>query len=260
MNLFKFIGSLDLGSFGYSVIFLALGVIAVITILRSCPLNFKIGKIQLASLPKPKRGLTPPHVDCAFRADIEILDECKCACYKRIVFIQEKGIVKIQMKKVEIELIKTKQIYMDSFAVLVKSLLSENEVATHSDYLSFVGLLDGLFMYKMKDKMREIFVDSDIIIPKVGTDAFEKFVSDINTQLYNLGSNYLDSFYTSEGKVVSRDRLRKMTLELRPCLDKSIRECLNYSVNVYDTMKGRIRELEKEIQDEETKILGYSFS
>jgi len=190
-----------------------------------------------------KRGELPLFLQ--FKSDLE----------KKIYFIEYIGVMKAQMKKVDAMLQKVKNMLMENYSELLESRVSEQDTATHTDYLSYEAHVEVMLFIRVRDKVRELILDEEIAIPDMSSEGFEKFVQDTAMAWYDVGKGYLDLFY-GKGHVINRDELRDFNYELTPELERCSRELLRDVKTIEIDMKKKVLEMKEQIREKEKEILG----
>ena len=193
------------------------------------------------------------------RSNLPIFLQFKQELEKKIYFIEYVGIVKAQMKKVDFMLQRVKEMLMDNFADLVTAEISDQEITTHTEYLSYGAMVEVMLFIRIRDKIRELVLDDANSIPDISSENFEIFAKNTAISWYECGKNYLDLFY-GKGHAISRETLKQANLELMPEYERCTREVLRDLKNVQIDMKKEIECLREQIRAREKAVLGITLS
>lgn len=254
----SFIQSISLLQF--VVYALVIFIVCTLFIFITKPLLIKDGKsFQLSFQPFRKRGKISPHMLCQFKKDIVELDLFKYQIYRKIDFIQDRGQIKAQMKKVEVALRSARSKMLDNYASLLRNH-SSSDVTGHPDYFSYDLLVQCLLMIYIKDYIRDSLSDPDFYIPVNTTIEFSNFAEKYANILYERGKEFVDLRYVSTGKVISRDELRQSVIHLLPFFTDLVKDAFANAKIIEINMQNQVIELRKIIKDREKAVLGFELS
>lgn len=184
-----------------------------------------------------------------FKKDIE----------KKIYFIEYISITKAQMKKVDFTLQRVKDMLMDNYANLIIEEVPDQEITSHTEYLSYAALIEVMLFIRIRDKIREIVLDDSNSIPDIASDNFETFAKNVAISWYECGKSYMDLFY-GNGRIISREDLRMANLELMPEFERCTREVLRDIKCVEIEMKKTIEGLKNQLREREKAVLGVTLT
>jgi hypothetical protein len=193
------------------------------------------------------------------RNNLPVFLQFKQEMEKKIYFIEYIGITKAQMKKVDFMLQRVKEMLMDNYASLISVTLSDQEVTTHTEYLSYSAMVEVMLFIRIRDKVRELVLDDATSIPDIASENFEIYSKNTAISWYDTGKSYMDLFY-GKGHVITREELREANYKLMPEYERCTREVLRDIKNVQIEMKNEIERLKEQIRAREKAVLGITLT
>lgn len=236
------------------VLVLMLSAITLIVALATNPtVRWKSFVFTIGSQKKGKR--CPPHAYCANRSDLLVLDAQEKAVSREIDKILNVKIMKGMMKETEVQLEKAREVLENNYEKMLSDRLPGNHVTAHRDYLDYCVLVEVMLSVKIKNCVRSTYIDSRI--PEPGSLEFEQFVKETAEHLFNVGSSYMDLWYVTEGRMISRELLKKAVREKRPMFADLTRNVFTRAKEVDMRYKRQIKDMEKHLREKEREILGF---
>lgn len=202
------------------------------------------------------RKKLPPHANCPNRMDIIEIEQLRRKTFRQIDYLEFKGILSTKMKYVEEKMNNIKEKMIENYTNLLKPFIKDADVTSHVDFIHYNSLVQAMLFLEIKGEVLMMFKENEI--PEPSSDGFETYIKRKTILVYEKGKAYMDLWYCSQGKFISRETLREsVKRNLHNDFTEAMRDILLTAFKIDVEKTKEINDLLDELKKQEELKLGF---
>lgn len=241
-----------LGSNEIALLVLVIVACLILFIMVTKP-SLKIGSNYI-SFGSRKRGKRPPHAVCPYSIDFFHVITKTTEIVTKICYLEHIIMVERQMDYVEQKIVNIKSLLMQNYANFLNSRTADDNVTAHEDYIVYTRLVDSMLREDIKSFIKRALINDDLL--DMSDTEFRVYVKEKSEYLYQIGSQFMDTWYISNKMLISREELRKSVILLKDRLNEIISDIFNHAVTILYEVDQEKTDLQKDLEIFCEKVIG----
>lgn len=165
----------------------------------------------------------------------------------KICYLENITVVERQMDYVEQKIVAVKSLLMQNYATLLSEKTKIANITSHDDYIIYNRLIESMLREDVKGFIKHSLINEEFL--ELSETELKYFAKENFEYLYQIGSQFMDTWYISNKMQISREDLRASTVLLKDKLYEIL-------YNVFSRSIAQLQELmhEKKMMQEELDV------
>jgi hypothetical protein len=241
-----------LGSNEIALLVLVIVACLILFVIITKP-NLKIGSNYI-SFGSRKRGKRSPHTVCPYNIDFFHVITKTTEIVTKICYLEHIIMVERQIDYVEQKIVNIKTLLMQNYASFLNSRTADDNVTAHEDYIVYTRLVDSMLREDIKSFIKRTLINDDLL--DMSDTEFRVYVKEKGEYLYQIGSQFMDTWYISNKMLISREELRKSVFLLKDKFNEIISDIFSHAVTILYEVNTEKIDLQKELENFCEKVIG----
>jgi hypothetical protein len=172
----------------------------------------------------------------------------------KICYLENITVVERQMDYVEQKIVAVKSLLMQNYALLLFEKTKIANITAHEDYITYSRLIESMLREDIKGFIKRSLINEDFL--ELSETELKYFAKENFEYLYQIGSQFLDTWYISNKMQISREELRVSTVNLKDKLYEILYNVFSRSISQLEELMREKKMMQEELDIFYEKVIG----